>query len=220
MFIKGTEILLDTQEEVNTHAASCPSSRFCFSRLCWLSFCPLFHVSLSVCSAIVHFCLPSFKEPVCLSHFTVLIGPFIPVSFYKRQKGPFIAIHAKPLRLLAACSVSCHFEAGPLYRTPGRAASACHSTSATNPRVQLHGVFSHAAAPLQRFLHWLPVAACIGFKTLACRVKYGPAPTYLKALIIASSAALLIMKHYSVWPGISQGTGVKILLSCGSSVGD
>lgn len=56
----------------------------------FLSFCPLFHFSLSVCSAMFYFCVPSFKEPVCLSHFTILIGPFIPVSFYKRQKGSLI----------------------------------------------------------------------------------------------------------------------------------
>ncbi|KAL7855527.1 hypothetical protein AOLI_G00191310 [Acnodon oligacanthus] len=44
--------------------------------------------------------------------------------------------------------------------------------------------FSHVT-PLLRSLHWLPVAACIRFKTLmlAYKVKNGPAPTYLMAIV-------------------------------------
>ncbi|KAK3517526.1 hypothetical protein QTP70_012612 [Hemibagrus guttatus] len=49
--------------------------------------------------------------------------------------------------------------------------------------------FSHTT-PLLRSLHWLPVAARIRFKTLmlAYKVKNGPAPSYLKALITPRTA--------------------------------
>ncbi|KAK3533230.1 hypothetical protein QTP70_013667 [Hemibagrus guttatus] len=49
--------------------------------------------------------------------------------------------------------------------------------------------FSHTT-PLLRSLHWLPVAACIRFKTLmlAYKAKNGPAPSYLKALVTPRTA--------------------------------
>ncbi|KAK3528885.1 hypothetical protein QTP70_012078 [Hemibagrus guttatus] len=49
--------------------------------------------------------------------------------------------------------------------------------------------FSHTT-PLLRSLHWIPVAACIRFKTLmlAYKAKNGPAPSYLKALITPRTA--------------------------------
>ncbi|XP_049319645.1 uncharacterized protein LOC111194633 [Astyanax mexicanus] len=49
--------------------------------------------------------------------------------------------------------------------------------------------FSHVT-PLLRFLHWLPVAARIRFKTLtlAYKAKNGPAPSYLMAMVKARSA--------------------------------
>ncbi|KAL7866945.1 hypothetical protein AOLI_G00147590 [Acnodon oligacanthus] len=44
--------------------------------------------------------------------------------------------------------------------------------------------FSHVT-PLLRSFHWLPVAACIRFKTLilAYKAKNGPAPAYLMAMV-------------------------------------
>ncbi|KAK3549137.1 hypothetical protein QTP70_033346 [Hemibagrus guttatus] len=49
--------------------------------------------------------------------------------------------------------------------------------------------FSHTT-PLLRFLHWLPVAARIRFKTLMLtyKAKNGPAPSYLKALVTPRTA--------------------------------
>ncbi|KAK3565467.1 hypothetical protein QTP86_009984 [Hemibagrus guttatus] len=49
--------------------------------------------------------------------------------------------------------------------------------------------FSHTT-PLLRSLHWLPVAACIRFKTLmlAYKAKNGPVPSYLKALVTPHTA--------------------------------
>ncbi|KAI5090537.1 low density lipoprotein receptor adapter protein 1 isoform X4 [Silurus meridionalis] len=49
--------------------------------------------------------------------------------------------------------------------------------------------FSHTT-PLLRFLHWLPVAARIRFKTLmlAYKAKNGPAPSYLSDLITSRTA--------------------------------
>ncbi|KAK3568017.1 hypothetical protein QTP86_028608, partial [Hemibagrus guttatus] len=66
-----------------------------------------------------------------------------------------------------ACSVSGHFEIGLL---------------------QLYW-FSHTT-PLLRYLDWLLVAARIRFKTLmlAYKVKNGPAPSYLKALVTPRTA--------------------------------
>ncbi|KAK3506375.1 hypothetical protein QTP70_002306 [Hemibagrus guttatus] len=48
--------------------------------------------------------------------------------------------------------------------------------------------------PLLRFLHWLPVAARIRFKTLmlAYKAKNGPAPSYLKALVTSRTAPRLL----------------------------
>ncbi|KAK3559376.1 hypothetical protein QTP86_012786 [Hemibagrus guttatus] len=53
--------------------------------------------------------------------------------------------------------------------------------------------FSHTT-PLLRSLHWLPVAACIRFKTLmlAYKAKNGPAPSYLKALVTSRTAPRLL----------------------------
>ncbi|KAK3519597.1 hypothetical protein QTP86_003186 [Hemibagrus guttatus] len=53
--------------------------------------------------------------------------------------------------------------------------------------------FSHTT-PLLRSLHWLPVAARIRFKSLmlAYKAKNGPAPSYLKALVISRTAPRLL----------------------------
>ncbi|KAK3553556.1 hypothetical protein QTP70_004574 [Hemibagrus guttatus] len=53
--------------------------------------------------------------------------------------------------------------------------------------------FSHTT-PLLRSLHWLPVAACIRFKTLmlAYKAKNGSAPSYLKALVTSRTAPRLL----------------------------
>ena len=49
--------------------------------------------------------------------------------------------------------------------------------------------------PLLIYLHWLPVAACIKFKSLmlAYRVLTGSAPTYLNALVRANVTPRMLL---------------------------
>ncbi|KAI4885283.1 hypothetical protein NFI96_013684 [Prochilodus magdalenae] len=89
----------------------------------------------------------------------------------------------------AACPVSGHFKARLLQLTP--------SSYSLRPFRPLQLVQNSAArlifnlpkfthvTPLLCSLHWLPVVACIRFKTLmlAYKAKNGPAPPYLMAMV-------------------------------------